>query len=188
MSLLADVTATYIGIRTTEQLIAIARDNIRRQEQALSIAKAKYQGGGTSELDVFQATNVLEQTRGGDTPTDHSVAAGGKRALRTSWRSAAVAWDGAFPVGGPDTIAASHDRGRYPGRSVRRRPDVRAAELAAVAQSAQIGVALTQLYPAISITGTFGGAASTANGQPSATSSTGRAWPMPPVHHSNGIS
>src|SRR5450755_3844295 len=41
--------------------------------------------------------------------------------------------------------------------------DVRAAELAALAQSAQIGVALTQLYPAISITGTFGGAASTAN-------------------------
>jgi outer membrane protein TolC len=33
-----------------------------------------------------------------------------------------------------------------------------------LAQSAQIGVALTQLYPAISITGTFGGSASTANG------------------------
>jgi outer membrane protein TolC len=63
VSLLADVTATYIGIRTTEQLIAIARANVRKQEQALSIAKAKYEGGGTSELDVFQATNVLEQTR-----------------------------------------------------------------------------------------------------------------------------
>jgi outer membrane protein TolC len=63
VSLLGDVTATYIGIRTTERLIAIARDNVRRQEQALSIAKAKYQGGGASELDVFQATNVLEQTR-----------------------------------------------------------------------------------------------------------------------------
>jgi outer membrane protein TolC len=44
VSLLADVTATYIGIRTTEQLIGIARDNVRKQEQALSIAKAKYQG------------------------------------------------------------------------------------------------------------------------------------------------
>ena len=63
VSLLGDVTATYIGIRTTEQLIAIARANVRRQEQALSIAKAKFQGGGASELDVFQATNVLEQTR-----------------------------------------------------------------------------------------------------------------------------
>jgi outer membrane protein TolC len=44
-------------------LIGIARDNVRKQEQALSIAKAKYRGGGTSELDVFRATNVLEQTR-----------------------------------------------------------------------------------------------------------------------------
>jgi outer membrane protein TolC len=51
-----------------------------------------------------------------------------------------------------------------PADLLRRRPDIRAAELAAVAQSAQIGVALTQLYPAISITGTFGGSASTANG------------------------
>ena len=57
------MTATYIGIRTTEQLIGIARANVRRQEQALRIAKAKFTGGGTSELDVFQATNVLEQTR-----------------------------------------------------------------------------------------------------------------------------
>src|SRR5208337_2290292 len=51
-----------------------------------------------------------------------------------------------------------------PADLLRRRPDVRAAELAALAQSAQIGVALTQLYPAISITGSFGGSASTANG------------------------
>jgi outer membrane protein TolC len=42
---------------------------------------------------------------------------------------------------------------------LRRRPDVRAAELLALAQSAQIGVAEADLYPAISITGTFGGAA-----------------------------
>ncbi len=50
-------------IRTTEQFIGIARANVRRQEEALRIAKAKFTGGGTSELDVFQATNVLEQTR-----------------------------------------------------------------------------------------------------------------------------
>jgi len=54
---------TYVGIRTTEQLIAIARSNISKQEESLKIAKAKYTGGGSSERDVFQATNVLEQTR-----------------------------------------------------------------------------------------------------------------------------
>ena len=63
VTLLGDVAATYIGIRTTEQLISIARDNVRKQEDALKIAQAKYQGGGTSELDVFQATTVLEATQ-----------------------------------------------------------------------------------------------------------------------------
>jgi outer membrane protein TolC len=63
VSLLGDVAATYIGIRATEQQIAIARSNIRKQEQILAIADAKYRGGGTSERNVFQATNVLEATR-----------------------------------------------------------------------------------------------------------------------------
>jgi len=145
VSLLADVTATYIGIRTTEQLIGIARANIRKQEQALSIAKAKYQGGGTSELDVFQATNVLEQTR----------AAIPQLTIQLQQLSRSV---GRIPSP-PGTIVVG-----IPADLLRRRPDVRAAELAALAQSAQIGVAETQLYPAISITGTFGGSASTANG------------------------
>src|SRR5271166_5911900 len=63
VSLLGDVTATYIGIRATEQLIAIAHSNVHRQEQSLSITNAKYRGGSASEREVFQATNVLEATR-----------------------------------------------------------------------------------------------------------------------------
>ena len=164
VSLLADVTATYIGIRTTEQLIAIARSNIQRQEQALSIAKAKYQGGGTSELDVFQATNVLEQTRAAIPQLTIQLQQGG---------NALCVLLGVPPQ--PLGILLSRSVGRIPtppssvaigipADLLRRRPDIRAAELAALAQSAQIGVAETQLYPAISITGTFGGSANTANG------------------------
>jgi len=48
-----------------------------------------------------------------------------------------------------------------PADLLRRRPDIRAAELAAAAQSAQIGIAEADLYPAFSLTGSFGGAAST---------------------------
>jgi NodT family efflux transporter outer membrane factor (OMF) lipoprotein len=164
VSLLADVTATYIGIRTTEQLIAIARTNIQRQEQALKIAKAKFQGGGVSELDVFQATNVLEQTRAA-IPQLITQLQQGQNAL-------------CVLLGVPPQslgMLLSRSTGRIPSSSrsvvvgipadlLRRRPDVRAAELAALAQSAQIGVAKAQLYPAISITGTFGGSASSTNG------------------------
>ncbi|WP_244525122.1 MULTISPECIES: efflux transporter outer membrane subunit [Bradyrhizobium] len=164
VSLLGDVTATYIGIRTIEQLIAIARDNVRRQEQALSIAKAKFQGGGTSELDVFQATNVLEQTRAAIPQLTIQLQQG---------ENALCVLLGVPPQSLGMLLSRSAGRIPSPPRTIvvgipadllRRRPDVRAAELAALAQSAQIGVALTQLYPAISITGTFGGTASTANG------------------------
>ncbi len=164
VSLLGDVTATYIGIRTTEQLIAIARANVRRQEQALSIAKAKFQGGGASELDVFQATNVLEQTRAAIPQLTIQLQQG---------ENALCVLLGVPPQSLGMVLSRSVGRIPSPPRTIvvgipadllRRRPDVRAAELAALAQSAQIGVALTQLYPAISITGTFGGSASTANG------------------------
>ena len=164
VSLLGDVTATYIGIRTTEQLIAIARDNVRRQEQALSIANAKFKGGGASELDVFQATNVLEQTRA-TIPALKIQLQQGENALCVllgvppqSLGMLLSRLVGRIPSP-PRTVVVG-----IPADLLRRRPDVRVAELAALAQSAQIGVALTQLYPAISITGTFGGAASTANG------------------------
>ena len=55
----------------------------------------------------------------------------------------------------PKTVAVG-----IPADLVRRRPDIRAAELAAMAQSAQIGIAEANLYPAFSLTGTFGTAAS----------------------------
>jgi NodT family efflux transporter outer membrane factor (OMF) lipoprotein len=164
VTLLGDVAATYIGIRTTEQLIAIARSNISKQEQALEIAQAKFKGGGTSERDVFQATNVLEQTQAA-IPQFTIQLQQGQNALcvllgipPTSLDALLARSRGRIPVP-PSTIAVG-----IPADLLRRRPDVRAAELAALAQSAQIGVAEAQLYPAISITGTFGGAASTANG------------------------
>jgi NodT family efflux transporter outer membrane factor (OMF) lipoprotein len=164
VSLLADVTATYIGIRTTEQLIGIARANVRRQQDSLDIAEAKFQGGGASELDVYQATNVLEQTRASIPQLTIQL---------QQAENALCVLLGVPPQSLGMVLARSVGRIPSPPRTIvvgipadllRRRPDVRAAELAALAQSAQIGIAATQLYPAISITGTFGGAASTANG------------------------
>jgi NodT family efflux transporter outer membrane factor (OMF) lipoprotein len=164
VTLVGDVAVTYIGIRTTEQLIEIARSNIGKQEQALEIAQAKFNGGGSSERDVFQARNVLEQTRAA-IPQLTIQLQQGEHALCVllgippiSLNALLARSRGRIPVP-PGTIAVG-----IPADLLRRRPDVRAAELAALAQNEQIGVAEAELYPAISITGTFGGAASTANG------------------------
>src|SRR5262249_15083159 len=51
-----------------------------------------------------------------------------------------------------------------PADLLRRRPDVRAAELKAEAQSAKVGIAAADLYPAFSLGGALGTLVSTTNG------------------------
>jgi len=164
VSLLGDVAATYIGIRTTERLIAIAHDNVRKQEDVLKIAQEKFRAGAANERDVFQAKNVLEATRA-TIPQLTIQLQQGVNALCVllgippePLNTLLARSRGRIPVA-PRTVAVG-----IPADLLRRRPDIRAAELRALAQSAQIGVAEAQLLPAISLTGTFGGSASTANG------------------------
>ena len=163
VTLLGDVAATYIGIRTTEELIAIADDNVRRQKDLLKIAQAKYQGGSTSELDVYQATSILEATQSTIPQLEIQLQQGLNAlcvllGIPPQPLGRVLARSRGIPTP-PYAIAVG-----IPADLLRRRPDIRAAELAALAQSEQIGVAELQLFPAISITGTFGGSASTANG------------------------
>jgi len=163
VTLMGDVAATYIGIRIAERLISVARDNVRRQTKELEIVQLRFHAGDTSELDVFQATNVLEATRA-TIPQLEIQLQQGLDALCVLLGIAPqplgklLATSRGIPVP-PYTISVG-----IPADLLRRRPDIRAAELAALAQSAQIGIAESQLYPAISISGTFGGTASTANG------------------------
>src|SRR5271169_2829292 len=154
-TLLGDVATTYIGIRTLQTQIEIARDNIVKQKKALAIAQAKYQGGTATKLDVYQAENVLAQTESTIPQLTVQLNQGFNALavlLGTAPQPMAPLLRGSsgIPVP-PKTVAVG-----IPADLVRRRPDIRAAELAAMAQSAQIGIAEANLYPAFSLTGTFG--------------------------------
>ncbi len=63
VSLTAEVARTYVSIRTFEVLLALARDNIKVQEDGLQLAESRYRHGATTELDVTQAQTLLESTR-----------------------------------------------------------------------------------------------------------------------------
>ncbi|MBV8506831.1 MAG: TolC family protein [Alphaproteobacteria bacterium] len=157
-TLLGNVATTYIGIRTLQTQIEIARDNIVKQKKALAIAQAKFQGGTATKLDVYQAENVLAQTES-TIPQLTIQLNQGFNALAVLLGMSPQPMEPLFtgshgiPVP-PSTVAVG-----IPADLVRRRPDIRAAELAAMAQSAQIGIAQSNLYPAFSLSGTFGTAA-----------------------------
>jgi len=160
VTLLGDVTSVYIGIRTTQRQIDIARENVVKQRKALQIANARFTGGASSKLSVYQAENVLGQTESA-IPQLQIQLDQGLDALRLllgmppQSLDALLRGSSGIPVP-PKSLAVG-----IPADLLRRRPDIRAAELVAAAQSAQIGIAEADLYPAFSLTGSFGAAAST---------------------------
>jgi NodT family efflux transporter outer membrane factor (OMF) lipoprotein len=155
VSLLAEVARTYVSARTYEVLIGEARDNARVQEQGLEIARARFQQGATSELDPSQATTLLSSTRA-SIPQLQTGLQQARNALCTLLGQPAGAVDAllAQPTGIPR--APAKVTVGVPAEILRRRPDIRSAELSAAAQCARIGVAKAELYPSFSLFGTIG--------------------------------
>ena len=140
-TLLGDVATTYIGIRTLQTQIDIARENIVKQKKALAIAQAKYHGGTATKLDVYQAENVLGQTES-TIPQLTIQLNQGLNALAVLLGMPPQPMDDAAAEARPGSRCRRDDVAvGIPADLVRRRPDIRAAELAALAQSAQIGMA-----------------------------------------------
>ena len=154
-TLLGDVATTYIGIRTLQTQIEIARDNIVKQKKALAIAEAKYHGGTATKLDVYQAENVLGQTEAA-IPQLTIQLNQGFNALAVLLGMSPQPMDpllrgsSGIPVP-PKTVAVG-----IPADLVRRRPDIRAAEALLHEASARVGVATASLYPQITLSGTAG--------------------------------
>jgi NodT family efflux transporter outer membrane factor (OMF) lipoprotein len=161
VTLLGDVASSYIGIRTLQQQLAITQDNVIKQKKALAIARDRYTGGTATKLDVYQAENVLAQTESA-VPQLTAQLQQGEDALRVLLGMTPESLD--TLLAGPTTIPvppASVAIG-IPADLIRRRPDIRSAELQAAAQSAQIGLAKADLFPAFSLTGAFGTVAGSA--------------------------
>jgi NodT family efflux transporter outer membrane factor (OMF) lipoprotein len=155
VSLTADAANSYISIRTSEKRLDIARRNVDIQKESLRIAEVRFKGGATSQRDVEQAKTVLGSTQA-TIPTLEIQLRQAKNALSVllgmppSHLTDLLAGSSDIPVPPPQVAVG------IPADLVRRRPDIRSAELQAAAQSAEIGVAKADLYPAFSLTGQFG--------------------------------
>jgi NodT family efflux transporter outer membrane factor (OMF) lipoprotein len=162
VTLVGDVASAYVKIRTTEKQIAIAQENVTRQRTALKIARAKFQYGTATKRDVYQAENVLGATEA--TIPQLSI----QLAQATNSLSVLL---GMPPAPLDDLLAGSSDIPTAPEHIVvgipadllRRRPDVRRAELQAATQSAQIGVTKADLFPTLTLVGSVGTLASDIN-------------------------
>jgi NodT family efflux transporter outer membrane factor (OMF) lipoprotein len=155
ITLEAEVARTYVAIRTFEELIEQARRNVSIQQESLRIADARFRNGATSELDPSQARALLESTRATIPQLEISLAQS-KNALTTLLGQPTGSLQNVLQ--GPQAIPAAPAQAAVsiPAEVLRRRPDIRNAELVAMAQCERIGIAKADLYPHFVLSGTLG--------------------------------
>jgi NodT family efflux transporter outer membrane factor (OMF) lipoprotein len=154
VTLLGDVASNYVQYRTLQQQIEFSRFNVELQKQTLTIVEARFKAGTTSELDVRQSRSTLAQTEATIPELEISLR---QAANRLCTLMGIPPEDLAGRLGkSPIPTAPVEAAVGIPADLLRRRPDVRRAEKLAAAQSAQIGIAEADFYPAISVVGTIG--------------------------------
>ena len=155
VSLLAEVALNYVELRSFQARLSVAEANLEAQKEIYNIARWRRQAGLTTQLDVEQAKYSLEQTRAqipglqtGLEQTKNRLAV--LVGQHPGSLSDVLAERKAIPVT-PLEVAVG-----VPADILRRRPDVRKAERRLAEQTAQIGVATSDLYPRFSLLGSIG--------------------------------
>ena len=154
ITLLSQVAQNYVDIRTDQQEIKILKANAELQRGILGIVEKRYKAGRVNELDVDQAVSNLKQIEAQIPPLEADMRQANDRLLVLLGLPpddlVKCLGRAEIPTA-PPTVAIG-----IPAQLLTRRPDIRQAERTAAAQSAQIGIAISQAYPMVSISGTVG--------------------------------
>lgn len=153
LTLTANIATTAVTIASLEAQIEATHELINAQREQLKIIRDQYHLGGVAESNVLSQETLLEQTIATLPPLELSLSQN---------RHALSALVGAYPneplprlklnhIVLPTKIPVS-----LPSRLVKQRPDVRASEALLHAASAQIGVATANLFPQITLNGSYG--------------------------------
>ena len=161
----AQVADVYYAYRTTQARIAIAKENAAIQKRSFEITTELFKNGETSELDLQQAKTQYLATLSTIPQLEITLA---------QTRNALTALLGRPPGKIPELAASTYKLpairsgtiGKVPAYLLTRRPDIRAAAWQIAAQSAQIGIAETDYYPAITLLGTLGWSGNSLGGTP----------------------
>jgi NodT family efflux transporter outer membrane factor (OMF) lipoprotein len=155
VSLIGEVALNYIEVRTFQTRLTVAEANLEAQNETYQLTLWRYQAGLSDELAVQQARYNLENTRS-QIPT---LRIGLEEAMN---RLAALLGEqpgkvhteleGRKPTPVPPLELAVG----VPADVLRRRPDVRRAEREIAAQTARVGVAMADLYPKFTLSGSIG--------------------------------
>ncbi len=153
-TMIADIVQNYIELRGAQRRLALLQDSLDLQRQTSNIVEIRLQTGLGSELDLSRARAEVADLEATvptlQTTIDRSINAisilvgaqpGTHRDLLVD-ASPLPEFQSSPPIGIPADL-------------LRRRPDVRAAELALISATSQIGVETATLYPELTLDGSL---------------------------------
>jgi NodT family efflux transporter outer membrane factor (OMF) lipoprotein len=159
LALAANVVTAAIAEAQLAAQIAATEEILAAQTEQLELTRRRLELGNATELDVVSLQTQVEQTRAGIVPlrnrleqTNHLLAILiGEPPAAATIPSLTLA-DFKLPTDLPVQV---------PSELARRRPDIRASEALLHVASAQYGVAVSRLYPQLTLTGNVGSEALT---------------------------
>ncbi len=155
ISLNAEVARTYVILRTFEERLAIARENVKIQQRSLEIAEIRFKAGAVTELDVAQARSLLKNTEA-FIPRFEAGIRQAKNALAVLLGKLPgqidhmLGGEKLIPKAPPEIVVD------VPAELLRRRPDIQLAEYQIATQTPLIGVSKADLFPSFELFGSFG--------------------------------
>jgi NodT family efflux transporter outer membrane factor (OMF) lipoprotein len=163
LAVTAQTADTYIAIRTLQARLEVARAQAETQQRLVDLIALQYRKGIAAELQVRQAEGALAQVRASVPVLQNELDMAmnaldvliGVQPGTTRPELAAAA-----PIPVPPAISTAGG----PAALLRRRPDIIAAERTLAASNARIGIAVSEYYPKISLSGLLGTATTGAGG------------------------
>ena len=155
LSVVAEVARDYVQLRGTQTQLAIAHANIGTEQESLELSRARFRGGLTTELDVVNAGAQLASTQS-EVPQLENQQAQSINALSFLLGEAPGALRAELIVAGTVPPVPPRVPVGIPSELARRRPDIREAEAQLHAATADIGVAVADFYPKITLDGSIG--------------------------------
>lgn len=155
ITLISDVARVYVDVRTTQDRLDIARQNIAVGEQTLNVVTERFNRGLTNELDVALARRQLASERASVAPLENELTQARHRLAVLLGQTPESLQEELAVTRGFPAPAAKIITG-LPVDLLRRRPDIRQAERRLAAQNARIGVAMADLFPRVMLTAGLG--------------------------------
>jgi multidrug efflux system outer membrane protein len=166
---LSDVAQGYFQLRALDEQLAIAHRTVKSFDETLDLFQRKFEGGAASGLEVARAQAALSNVAAVIPDFERQIVAQENALNLLLGRNPGPIVRGASlsdQYDPPDVPAG------LPATLLERRPDLRESEQNLIAANANVGVAKTNFFPTISLTGLLGGVSP----QLSELTASGKAW------------